>query len=110
MGFNDVLIIRAAMAHVLAISGRRSDAEATLNELMSLSGKRYVSPYDIAIVHAGLGNTRLVFDWLESAFADRSAWMVFVGVDPRLEPYKDEPRFRELLKRCGLDEKAGQRS
>jgi hypothetical protein len=102
LSINDVLIIRAAMAHVLAISGRRRDAEATLNDLMSLSGRRYVSPYDIAIVHAGLGNTKLVFDWLEAAFTDRSAWMVFVGVDPRLEPYKDDPRFRELLRRCGL--------
>lgn len=110
LSINDVLIIRAAMAHALAISGRRSDAEATLHELTSLAGRRYVSPYDIAIVHAGLGNTRLVFDWLESAFVDRSAWMVFIGVDPRLEPYKDEPRFKDLLGRCGLGGTTGRRT
>ena len=74
-----------------------------LNDLLSLAGRRYVSPYDIAIAHAGLGNTKLVFDYLETAFTDRSAWMVFVAVDPRLEPYKDDPRFKELLQRCGLD-------
>ncbi|MCM2317032.1 MAG: protein kinase [Thermoanaerobaculia bacterium] len=102
LSINDVLIIRAAMSHALAVSGRRSDAEATLNDLLSLAGRRYVSPYDIAIAHAGLGNTKLVFDYLESAFTDRSAWMVFVAVDPRLEPYKDDPRFKELLQRCGL--------
>lgn len=102
LSINDVLIIRAAMSHALAVSGRRSDAEATLNDLLSLAGRRYVSPYDIAVAHAGLGNTKLVFDYLESAFTDRSAWMVFVAVDPRLEPYKDDPRFRELLERCGL--------
>ncbi|MGK2856579.1 MAG: protein kinase domain-containing protein [Thermoanaerobaculia bacterium] len=102
LSINDVLIIRAAMSHALAVSGRRSDAEATLNELTSLAGRRYVSPYDVAIAHAGLGNTKLVFDWLESAFTDRSAWMVFIAVDPRLDPYKEEPRFKELLQRCGL--------
>ncbi len=106
LSINDVLIIRAAMSHALAVSGRRADAEATLNELLSLAGRRYVSPYDIAVAHAGLGNTRLVFDWLESAFTDRSAWMVFIAVDPRLESYKDEPRFKELLQRCGLGEGA----
>jgi len=45
----------ADMAHVYAVSGNKSEAERILNSLIQKSEHTYVSPYDIAIVYAGLG-------------------------------------------------------
>ena len=62
---------------------------------------RYVSPYDLAVIHAGLGNQSEAMRTLRVAFDDRSAWMVFITVDPRLDPLRESPEFRELASRVG---------
>ena len=46
---------------------------------------RYISPYDIAVIHAGLGDLNAARAEIEKAREDRSAWMVFYDVDPRLD-------------------------
>jgi len=46
----------AALAHVFARSGNHSGAEELLSDLLEKSKSQYVSAYDIAVVHEGLGN------------------------------------------------------
>jgi tetratricopeptide (TPR) repeat protein len=51
---SDSTFARARLGHGYAIAGRRDEAHSVLNQLHTLSWERYVSPYDIAIVHVGL--------------------------------------------------------
>jgi len=89
-------ILKTMLAHTHAIAGQRDRALALLEELEAERQHRYISPYDIAIVHAGLGDTPTALLHLRAALEDRSAWMVFLNVDPRLDPLRDDPGFREL--------------
>ena len=91
-------ILLAMLAHTHAIAGNREKALAYLDALREQAKERYVSPYDIALVHAALGETNAALDELQAALEDRSAWMVFLNVDPRLDPLRPEPRFAELAK------------
>jgi len=102
LGINELTILRASMAHVLAVSGRHDEARKTLAQLTDSTTRRYVASYDVAVVHAGLGDRDLAFARLDDAFEERSSWMVFMGVDPRLDPLHDDERFEALLHRCGL--------
>ncbi len=70
-----------------------------LRELEAERAARYISPYDIAIVHAGLGDRDAALRELRRAVDDRSAWMVFLEVDPRLDGLRDELGFRQVLDR-----------
>jgi tetratricopeptide (TPR) repeat protein len=45
----------ARTGYVLALSGERERARGVLEELRSESGRRYVPPYNLAVVHQGLG-------------------------------------------------------
>jgi serine/threonine protein kinase/Tfp pilus assembly protein PilF len=90
-------ILMAMLAHTHAIAGQREEALAILADLQRLAKERYISPYDLAIIHAGLGDTPRALAGLHEAYEDRSAWMVFVGVDPRLDGLREEPRFGELV-------------
>ena len=81
------------LAHTHAIAGDRERALALLADLDATSKSRYISPYDIAVVHAGLGDTTAALEKLREAVADRSAWMVFLNVDPRLDGLREEPGF-----------------
>ena len=59
-------------------------------------------PYAMALVHAGLGEPDAVFARLDEAYDARDVHLVFLPVDPRWDPYRDDPRFRALLERCGF--------
>ena len=87
---------QAALAHALAIAGRRSEAEALL------SGSRNVSAYWLAIVHTALGECDAAFESLHEACENREAWLVWLKVEPRYDPLHEDPRFGRLLRRIGL--------
>ncbi|HJW95859.1 MAG TPA: protein kinase [Thermoanaerobaculia bacterium] len=94
-------ILLAMIGHAYAIAGERVKAIEALDALREEAKSRYVSPYDLAVIHAGLGNQSEAMRTLRVAFDDRSAWMVFIRVDPRLDPLRELPEFRELVARVG---------
>ena len=47
---------RVRLAHAYAAIGQRANAEKILRELLENSKTRYVSPYMIATIYAGLGD------------------------------------------------------
>jgi Tfp pilus assembly protein PilF len=91
--------IAAFLARGYALAGRRADALHLLSELLSMSQGRYVSPYDIALIHAGLGESELALDWLEKGYAGRSEGMVNLKTDPRWGTLRSHARFQELFRR-----------
>ena len=70
---------------------------------MLVSAKtKYVSPYDIAVIYAGLEDTDRTFEWLNEAFQERSGLMVYMRSDPRFQPLRREPTFQDLLHRMSV--------
>jgi hypothetical protein len=73
-----------------------------LRTLETLSGKRYVPSYAMALVHAGLDEPKAVYTWLDRAYEARDVHLIFLTVDPKWDRYQTEPRFKALLRRCGF--------
>ncbi len=92
----------AALIGSYARGGRRIDAERELGKLLDIAGTRFVSPYFLASAYAGLGDKQKAFEWLETAFRERSDWMTYLKVDPELDSLRSDPRFQELVCRMGL--------
>jgi tetratricopeptide (TPR) repeat protein len=90
----------ADLGHVYAASGNQRQARKILSEL--LSQKRYVSAFDIAVIHAGLAERAEALKWLEKAYDERSFFLVSLNIDPRFDHLRAEPRFRALVQRIGL--------
>ena len=90
------------IAHVYAVSGNKSEAERILNELIQTSEHTYVSPYDIAIVYAGLGKREKALEWLNRAYEDHSYFMSWLKIDPRLTELRSDPQFVALVRQVGL--------
>jgi tetratricopeptide (TPR) repeat protein len=95
-------VVRAAIGYVQGVSGRRREALETLAELKRLTKERYVTPYGVALVYAGLGETDQALRWLERALEDRSHWLVWLKLDPRLDTLRSDRRYRSLLQGVGL--------
>ncbi|HEY0593084.1 MAG TPA: protein kinase, partial [Thermoanaerobaculia bacterium] len=94
--------VLAAMAHALARGGQRQEAEAILASLMKRSETEYVSAYDIAVIHAGLGDADAAFEWLEKSYLERSAWLAHIKWDERFADLRTDPRFTSLVRRIRL--------
>jgi eukaryotic-like serine/threonine-protein kinase len=63
---------RATAAHVYARLGETAKARAILVELQAAARERYVCAYNVATVHAALGELDLAFASLEQGFRDGS--------------------------------------
>ena len=88
--------------YVLAKMGRVQEAREVLRTLEALSRERYVPPYAMALVNAGLSEREAVFEWLDKAYAERDVHLMYLTVDPKWDPYRADPRFDALLARCGF--------
>jgi len=87
---------------VYASSGKKSEAQSVIGELKAQSQTQYISPYLIATIYARLGDKDQALRWLEEGYEKRDNWMVWIKVDPRLDPLRSDPRFTDLLNRVGL--------
>jgi len=91
------------VAYVLALSGRRREAEAIVAELEARARERYVTPVALCIAHLGLKNVDQVFHWLDRAYEDRRGWLTYMKVDPIFDVVRDEARYIAFLKRMTCD-------
>jgi tetratricopeptide (TPR) repeat protein len=91
-----------ALGHAYAVSGKRDEAERLLAELKERSKRQYVAPFDVALIYVGLGAKSATFEWLEKAYEDRSSWFTWITTDPRFDSIRDDPRYRDLLRRMKL--------
>jgi TolB-like protein len=98
-GFPEAL---GAIGHAYAVAGRRDEALKTLEELQRISTREYVSSLQFAMIYAGLGEKEKAIEQLESAADDRAGWLINLGVDPRFDALRSEPRYQAMLRRLGI--------
>ncbi len=93
----------ASLGHAFAKAGHEEQARTVLEQLEQESATRHVSAYHVAVIHAALGDTDEAFDRLEGAFEERSPWIGYMKVDPRVDPLRSDPRFDDILLKARLD-------
>ena len=84
------------------MAGDKAAAHEALTTLDALARTTYVSPMSWLSIYAGLGDWEHVFEGLEKAHADHSAWLSLAKIDPRYNPIRSDARFTRLLERVGL--------
>jgi serine/threonine-protein kinase len=92
----------AAIGRVEAMRGNPAGAEAALAELDVRARDTFISPYQIAAVHAALGDADRAIEWLTRAVGERSYWVIYLNVDPALAPLAADPRLAALRARAGI--------
>ena len=95
-------VMLAGLGHAYALVGRKAEARDVLAKLIELADRRHVSSYEIAVIYVGLGQIDDAFAWLQRAVGDRSSWLAYLKVEPRLDPIRSDLRFDELMAQVGI--------
>ena len=94
-------LTRLALAHLLAgADASRDSARRIVDELVARANRgEYVPSYEVAKVHAVLGDRQAAMRWLERAVEERSHSRAYLRVDPQLTSLRGDPRFEALMAR-----------
>jgi tetratricopeptide (TPR) repeat protein len=95
----DLPWLQAVEGACLAKHGRRKEALAILAELTQIRKAQYVDAYFMAVLMDALGDPDQAFQELERAYHEKSPLIFALGVDPRLDNLRNDPRFAALLNR-----------
>jgi serine/threonine protein kinase/Tfp pilus assembly protein PilF len=90
----------AQLGVAYALSGDRARARKVLGELNNPS-RPYLPAYSIAMVYAGLADKEQTIFWLTKGYQDRNDDMVYMKIEPVLDPMRSDPRFQALIR--GID-------
>ncbi|MGQ0760716.1 MAG: tetratricopeptide repeat protein [Acidobacteriota bacterium] len=93
----------ALLGHIHARLDQRSEAEAVIRELEKRYGNHAADGRDLAIVYSAFDKDQ-AFAWLEKGFARRSPFLVFLRLEPLMEPLKSDPRWNALERRVGISQ------
>jgi tetratricopeptide (TPR) repeat protein len=94
--------LHALRGYVLARTDHASEARDVLQMLRTVAEVQYIPPYAMALVHAGLGDRDAVFAWLDRAYAAHDVHLVALPTDAKWDPFREDARFNEIVKRCGF--------
>jgi TolB-like protein/DNA-binding winged helix-turn-helix (wHTH) protein/Tfp pilus assembly protein PilF len=94
----------AARATVYSRLGHAEEARRELVKLERLSGSRADRTPALLIAYSGTGQKERVIELLQRAYSEHSNAIVQIKVDPMYDPVRNDPRFKDLLRRVGLEQ------
>ena len=95
-------LMLALLGHAYAVAGKKAEAQQVLSDLQQLAPQRYVSPYTVAAIYAGLGDQEQAFKWLDRAVEERDIWLMNLKVDPVFAKLRSQRQFTDTLARIRL--------
>src|ERR1017187_5344117 len=89
-------------AYIQAQAGNRAEAQQALRFLIESSAQRYVPPYNIAMIFAGLSDDENALRWLEKAYQSKDARLIWVAMVSKWDSLRKYTQFKDLLHRLSL--------
>lgn len=88
------------LGHAFAVTGQRDEARTVLSELHSLAKQNTsVRPYNVALIHAELGETEQAFEWLGKPYVNWTERLRMLRFDPRMDSLRVDSRFTTIIQR-----------
>ncbi len=88
---------RYMLAHARAASGDMASARKVLDKMLQTAERKHVKPYFIAMCYVAVGEYDSAFEWFDRAVVERNEWLIWFGVEPKLDPIRNDPRFLDIL-------------
>ena len=82
--------------------GAEEEARRYLRQIVEITEELYVCAYDVGAVYGRLGDVDEAFAWLDRAVEESAPCLPNAQIDPRLDPLRGDPRFKDFLTQAGF--------
>jgi TolB-like protein len=89
--------LMAVVAGIFALCGERPAAAGMVAEFGLLTPSAHLSSFRKASLSMALGDPSETLNYLAEACAGREAELPWLAVDPRFDPIRDTPQYREIV-------------
>ncbi len=89
-------------AYVYAHLGMKEESRKLLSEIEPVYKGEKLNPSFIAFIHFLLGEGDEGFEWLEKAYQSYDRYILLIGIERWMEPFRSDPRYLGMLKKMGL--------
>jgi serine/threonine protein kinase/tetratricopeptide (TPR) repeat protein len=90
------------LCFALVAAGKVAAAKKLVARWEKMSEETYVPPFFLGMCRLAIGDIEKAIDYLDAAREERSAWILWFGTEPKLDPLREHPRFIELMEKTGL--------
>jgi TolB-like protein/DNA-binding winged helix-turn-helix (wHTH) protein/Tfp pilus assembly protein PilF len=95
--------LAASLRHNYATAGYTKALGEFCSEAEKLEEHGAINvPSMIADVYTRIGDRERALYWIEVAFQERDGEMPYLNCDPEWDPWRSDPRFKDLVRRIGL--------
>lgn len=91
------------LAIVYAQQGQKAKAVELLRQMEKAPQHGLEPNMQLASVAAAVGDSRKALRYLERSYEQRQTSLLYIGVDPLMDPLRGDPGFRELLNKMNLN-------
>jgi hypothetical protein len=88
-------------AMAAALAGRADECRELVTRMVAMRGERYVSAFYVALGLLAVGDPEGAEPWVERAADERSPWIGFMKVDPRVDALRGRQGIESLISRVG---------
>ncbi len=89
------------LCFALAANGLIDELEQRIEALEDAASKQYILPYFLAMSHLAARHDDEALEYLAAAVEEKSAWVIWLATEPKLDRLRDDPRFQALMQECG---------
>ena len=90
------------LGRAYALDGQVAAARREIERVEALGARGFGVGYDLALIHAALGDRPAALDALERGVTDGSQTIGFLNCEPGLDSIRDDARFRAVSRELGL--------
>jgi len=87
---------KAELAAAYGRAGQQTDWENIHTEFLQKQDSQYISPYDWAMLYAGVRDKQQTLFWLQKAFDQRNGRLVNLKLHPQFSFLHNDPEFTQL--------------
>lgn len=96
--------IWANLADVCSRSGRPKEAQDAFRKLQKMERIQHMDPLVFVVATIGMNQNNQAVRYLEKAYEEHSPALNALKVDPLYDPLRDDPRFKEIVRKMRFPE------
>lgn len=89
---------RYMLAFARAAQGDTEAVGKILKKLLSTVERKHIKAYFVAMTYVAAGDFDMAFEWFQKAIDEGNEWMIWFGVDPKLDAIRKDARYKEILR------------